>query len=109
MNTEHQNWQVETATSSRSEDIEYFIRRDGDSVAVASDIINPETEQPSKEIADLLCAAPELLEALEAMVKRIEYYSAIPESERPTIEQWEYTEGSTEMDKARAAIAKAKP
>jgi hypothetical protein len=43
------------------------------------------------------------------MVKRIEYYSAIPKSERPTIEQWEYTEGSTEMDKARAAIAKAKP
>ncbi len=68
MNTEHQNWQVETATSSRSEDIEYFIRRDGDSVAVASDIINPETEQPSKEIADLLCAAPELLEALGAIV-----------------------------------------
>jgi hypothetical protein len=68
MNTEHQNWQVETATSSRSEDIEYFIRRDGDSVAVASDIINPETEQPSKEIADLLCAAPDLLEALKAMV-----------------------------------------
>ncbi len=68
MKPEYQNWQVETATSSRSEDIEYFIRRDGDSVAVASDIINPETEQPSKEIADLLCAAPDLLAALKAMV-----------------------------------------
>lgn len=66
MKPEYQNWQVETATSSRSDEIEYFIRRDGDSVAVASDIINPETEQPSKEIADMLCAAPDLLAALKA-------------------------------------------
>jgi hypothetical protein len=63
MKPEYQNWQVETATSSRSEDIEYFIRRDGDNIAIASDIINPETWQPSKKIADLLCAAPDLLEA----------------------------------------------
>jgi hypothetical protein len=63
----------------------------------------------TQEIRQLKQTNTELLEALEAMVKRIEYYSAIPESERPTIEQWEYTEGSTEMDKSRAAIAKAKP
>ena len=55
----------------------------------------------------IIAAAPELLEALRAIVKRIEYYSAISESERPCIEQWEYTEGSTEMENARAAIAKA--
>lgn len=67
MKPEYQNWQVETATSSRSDEIEYFIRRDGDSAAVASDIINPETEQPSKEIADMLCAAPDLLAALKAI------------------------------------------
>lgn len=68
MNTEHKNWQVETATSGNEAYIEYFIRRDGDDVAIASDIINPETKQPSKEIADLLCAAPDLLRALQRMV-----------------------------------------
>jgi hypothetical protein len=112
MNDKHKhtegNWQAE-----RSQDaggyFEWFVRRDGDSTAIASDITDPETGQPSEANAVLFAAAPELLAALEAMVKRIEYYSAIPESERPTIEQWEYTEGSTEMDKARAAIAKAKP
>jgi len=63
MKPEYQNWQVETATSSMTDCIEYFIRRYGDNIAIASDIINPETWQPSKEMADLLCAAPDLLEA----------------------------------------------
>ncbi len=62
---------------------------------------------PSNETAVanavLMAAAPRMLEALEAMVKRIEYYSAIPESERPTIEQWEYTEGSTERAEREGA------
>jgi hypothetical protein len=53
-------------------------------------------------------AAPDLLEALQTMVKRIEYYSTLKDDERPNIEQWEYTEGSSDMAKARAAIAKAR-
>lgn len=62
----------------------------------------------SQNIADwrLIAAAPDLLAALETMVKRIEHYSAHPD-DRPNIEQWEYTEGSTDMANARAAIAKA--
>jgi hypothetical protein len=100
-------WQVRTIDGS----IGHIETLDG--VAVANAEIVGTLRQPNtaerKANAALISAAPELLEALEAMVKRIEYYSAIPESERPTIEQWEYTEGSTEMDKARAAIAKAKP
>lgn len=98
MKPEYQNWQVETATSSRSDEIEYFIRRDGDSVAVASDIINPETEQPSKEIADMLCAAPDLLAALKGFVLAFELTGKrlVSLSGKPTT-----------YDKAVAAIAKA--
>jgi hypothetical protein len=57
--------------------------------------------------ARLIAAAPELLAALDAMVKRIEYYSAMGEANQVNIEQWEYTEGSVDMRAARAAIAKA--
>ncbi|UVS93508.1 hypothetical protein [Burkholderia glumae] len=52
-------------------------------------------------------AAPELVEALQTLVKRIEFYSSLKDDERPNIEQWEYTEGSSDMAKARAALAKA--
>lgn len=55
----------------------------------------------------IAAAAPELLKALQTVVMRIEYYSSLKDDERPNIEQWEYTEGSTDMAKARAAIAKA--
>ena len=62
----------------------------------------------SRANAQLIAASPELLSALSALVSRIEYYSSLPADQRPCIEQWEYTEGSTEMQQARAAIAKAK-
>jgi len=46
-----------------------------------------------------------LAEALRVMVGRIEYYSNLPAEQRPSIEQWEYTNGSTDMTKARQALA----
>ncbi len=57
--------------------------------------------------ANLIAAAPELLEALQAMVSRIEYYANLTDADRPNIEDWAYTYNSTDMDLARQAIDKA--
>lgn len=65
---------------------------------------------PSDEVranARLISAAPELLEALEAMVERIEYYAECKADGTPNIEDWAYTYSSGDMKKARAAITKA--
>ena len=46
--------------------MEYFVRRPGDDVAIASEIIDPANDDaPSEANAQLIAAAPELLEALE--------------------------------------------
>lgn len=55
----------------------------------------------------LMEAAPDLLEALQQMVGRIEYYASLKETEQPNIEDWAYTYNSGDMDEARAAISKA--
>ncbi|WP_407732243.1 hypothetical protein ACJJVG_05790 [Pseudocitrobacter faecalis] len=57
--------------------------------------------------AKLIAAAPDLLEALQAMVERIEYYARLKETGQPNIEDWAYTYNSGDMDEARAAISKA--
>lgn len=50
----------------------------------------------------------ELLEALSAIVERIDYYASLKDEGKPNIEDWAYTYSSTDMIKARAAIAKAR-
>lgn len=55
----------------------------------------------------LVVSAPELLEALQFMVSRIEYYATLANADKPNIEDWAYTYNSTDMDKARQAIDKA--
>lgn len=59
------------------------------------------------EDAKLIVAAPDLLEALQKMVERIEYYASLKETGQPNIEDWAYTYNSGDMDEARAAISKA--
>jgi hypothetical protein len=49
--------------------------------------------------------AERLAAALDILVKRIEFYSAMGADAQPNIEQWEYTEGSSDMATARAALA----
>lgn len=47
---------------------EYFVRRPGDDVAIASDIIDPANDDtPSEANARLIAAAPELLAALKEL------------------------------------------
>lgn len=58
--------------------------------------------------ARLIAAAPELLEALSAIVERIDYYASLKDEGKPNIEDWAYTYSSTDMIEARAAIAKAR-
>lgn len=55
----------------------------------------------------LIAAAPDLLEALQKMVERIEYYANLKETGQQNIEDWAYTYNSGDMDEARAAISKA--
>ena len=47
---------------------EWFVRRPGDDVAIAADVIDPETGTPSEANARLIAAAPDLLVALQAVV-----------------------------------------
>lgn len=57
--------------------------------------------------ANLIAAAPELLEALQKMIGCIEYYASLKESDQPNIEDWAYANNSAEVEMSRAAIAKA--
>lgn len=50
--------------------IEYFVRRYGDSVSIAADIVDPDTCNPSEANARLIAAAPDLLEAAVDLVSR---------------------------------------
>lgn len=65
------------------------------------------SEEEQRANARLIAAAPELLEALQEMVSRIEYYANLDDSQKPSIEDWESTYNSSDMDAARAALAKA--
>lgn len=70
MNTKHTPgpWEVAEAGSwkgGKRTSTEYFVRRPGDDVAIASDIIDPANDDaPSEANARLIAAAPDLLEAL---------------------------------------------
>ena len=63
-------WSADKATYHNGY-VEHFVRRDGDAVAIASDITDPETRQPSEANALLIAAAPDLLEALKDALEHI--------------------------------------
>lgn len=48
---------------------EWFVRIDGESRAIASDIIDPETGQPSEANARLIAAAPDLLDFVRLVIR----------------------------------------
>lgn len=63
-------WIVRHASYGRGGEVimdELYVARDGDSMSIAADIIDPETGEFSMENARLIAAAPDLLAALKMM------------------------------------------
>lgn len=61
-------WQVEEGFSvvgTHRTVTEYFVRRDGDSIAIAADVLDPATGEPSEANARLIAQAPVLFAACE--------------------------------------------
>jgi hypothetical protein len=91
---------------------EHFVRRPGDDVAIAADVIDPESGAPSEANARLIAAAPALLEALQAVIASRDNNVYQRESFE-TSEHGSYWAPSASMvdseaiAKARAAIASA--
>jgi co-chaperonin GroES (HSP10) len=91
-------WEVSHAGSYRDDEVqasfvidEYFVRQPESDTAIASDILNPDTGEPSEANARLIAAAPEMLDALERVL------------------QLQISESDDEIfAEVRAAIAKAK-
>ena len=77
--------------------LEWYVGRDGDARSIANDITDPETRQPSKANAQLIAAAPDLLEALDTLTLVIGLTPILGNKEAL----------QEAMDSARAAIAKA--
>jgi hypothetical protein len=78
---------------------EWFVRRDGENVAIAADVIDPVTGLPSEANARLIAAAPKLLEACRALV----LYDESDDADGLVFMR-RYDDA---VEKARAAIAKA--
>ena len=104
-------WSADKATYHNGY-VEHFVARDGDAVAIAGDVTDPETRQPSEANAQLIAAAPELLEALKALTTNphinlgdLVYKVRDSEGEGwdgPQVKAW-----SDAVQAAEAAIAKA--
>ena len=93
-------WSVGSAGASYNGKVleltEYYVlnRSVMDDVAICADIIDPETDMPSLENANLIAAAPDLLEALKLCYDHCRLY-------HPDIET------NNVGESVRAAIAKA--
>jgi len=109
-------WQAEFASShvgGKSEITEWFVRRDGDDVAIAADIIDPHDDQPSKANAALIAAAVNALPALLAVAEAAEHWRNAYESNDPSNESFELMcaaldalREAEDMSRAREALGK---
>lgn len=92
-------WQAERGESGGY--VEWFVRRDGDSRAIASDILDPETGEPSEDNTRLIAAAPELLEALKTLA---DYPIAGGYALGPCISECDMKEIRAAIDKAEGRV-----
>ena len=76
---------------------EYFVRRPEDDVAIASEVLDPDTCKPSEANARLIAAAPDLLAACKLEVIELANMAAMID---PTVTR-------IYMEAVYAAIAKA--
>jgi hypothetical protein len=98
-------WEIAEAGSwkdGKRTSTEYFVRRPGDDVAIASEIIDPaNNDEPSEANARLIAAAPDLLAELERSIDVIQALHGDV--------AWDtFHNNAPEMKRIRAAIAKAK-
>ena len=80
----------------------------GNVIIHSQQLVGDKTNETRKANAQLAAAAPELLQILELIVERIDYYALLKDEDKPNIEDWAYTYNSTDMIEARTLIAKAK-
>ena len=80
---------------------EWYVGRDGENCSIAEDITDPVTRDPSEANAHLIAAAPDLLEALKAII------SDDMEDQKTAQEFGGFVLPDELRTAARAAIAKA--
>ncbi len=91
-----------TAKDGKFEITEYFVRVPDDDVSIAADIINPKTGNPSEANAQLISAAPELLEACKHALRWHKGDKWRNSSDTSEVKAWEVTNNILEQ-----AITKA--
>ena len=88
--------------------VEYFVRRDGDDISIAAEIVNPESGLPSEANAAYIAAANPA--ALRAIIEHVERLEAALRQCHYALDRWlDCPEDATSYDNAmqRAILAEA--
>lgn len=89
-------------------DAEAVIENLKNNIAAKDKLIQSLIDFDSEEVKRLEADNKRLREALKNLVERFSYYAALAKDGVPNIEDWAYTEGSSDIDEARAALGEVK-